>query len=51
MTAHEAAELIRSKTEEGYPRVAKTYGASYANGWRSGRLRAAEAIDKEEASE
>ena len=47
MSAHDAAELIRSKTTEGYPQVLARYGFAYANGWRAGRLRAAEAIDEE----
>ena len=47
MSAHDAAELIRSKTTEGYPQVLARYGSAYANGWRSGRLRAAEVIDQE----
>ena len=48
MSAHEAAELIRSKTTEGYPQVLARYGFAYANGWRTGRERAAEAIDTDQ---
>ncbi len=48
MSAHDAAELIRQRTKESYPRVLSAYGISYANGWKTGRLRAAEMIEMED---
>lgn len=47
MTAHEAAEKIRTNTTDNYPKILKRYGFEYANGWRSGRLNSAEMIEKE----
>lgn len=46
MSYEDVAELIREKTAADYPQVLKAYGSAYANGWRTGRLRAAELVEK-----
>jgi hypothetical protein len=45
MSAHDAAEMIRKATDEGFAAVQQRYGYAYANGWRTGRLRAADMLD------
>lgn len=42
---NEAADLMRSATHEGFAAVQQRYGSAYANGWRTGRLRAADMLD------
>lgn len=46
--AHELAEKIRAHTAADYQHVISAYGWAYANGWKSGRDRAAELIEKGE---
>ncbi len=44
------AEIVaenRKHTQEGYERVCRAYGSSYANGWKSGRERLADMIEEE----
>jgi hypothetical protein len=45
MSAHDAAEMIRKATAEGFAAVQQRYGYAYANGWRTGRLRAADSLE------
>ncbi|USH45897.1 hypothetical protein SEA_VIEENROSE_62 [Streptomyces phage VieEnRose] len=44
------AALIRRGTETGWDRVSDTYGYDYSRGWRFGRERAAEVVEKGELS-
>lgn len=44
--SHESATLIRAHTAADYAHVLSAYGYAYANGWKSGRDRAAELIEE-----
>lgn len=46
LVGHELAEKIRAHTASDYAHVLSAYGYAYANGWKSGRDRAAALIEE-----
>lgn len=46
----ERADLIRADTAADYTHIIAAYGRAYANGWKAGRDRAADLIEKGESA-